>query len=67
VPSSVPPLSADTLWVSLLSTSVSFVSRLPVTVFGSASSVTAATSATATGASLVPVTVSVRVDALEPP
>jgi dihydroorotate dehydrogenase len=51
----------------LLSTSVSLASRLPLTGLGGVSSFTAATSATATGASLVPVTVTVSVDELKPP
>jgi hypothetical protein len=66
-PVSVPPASADTVCVSVLSTSVSLLSKLPLTGFDSESSVTAATSATATGASLVPVTVTVSVDELVPP
>jgi hypothetical protein len=66
-PLSVPLASADTVCVSVLSTSVSLLSKLPLTGFDSESSVTAATSATATGASFSPKMLTAREAELEPP
>ncbi|MCY1313134.1 hypothetical protein D9M70_636310 [compost metagenome] len=59
------PLTAETVWVSARSTSVSLASTLPLTGLGKAallvSSLTEKESTTASGPSFTPVTVSVSV------
>ena len=61
------PFTAVTLWVSWMSASVSLLSTLPLTGFGPLSSLTALTSATATGPSLTPAIFTVAVAQLRVP